>query len=318
MDANCFAWRASETPNPADLLSTALPEVPRPQRRNTWARAKWLLSLLLFFALPFIPSAANIVWTNTADGNWDATTNWSPHQVPGISDNAFITNNGTYIVTPDAVATVASFTLGGTSGTQTFANSGQTFTLNSASTVKPNGVFDMSGGTLAGAGNLAVNGTFNWTGGTMSGSGVTFANGGLTMDSSGVITPTTLNLTGGTLGGSNTVAASGRLTWTAGTMQDGGVTFASAGKARKARNRRRKSWRTTWQRFGNGKRDRRARCLGNAGRRAAGPKSLDLPCFRGFPSLANVITLSFFGRPAPTFGSVFGREHSLYRERCDL
>ena len=48
--------------------------------------------------------AADIVWTNTAGGNWSSTNNWSPNQVPGASDTAWITNNGTYTVTLNASA----------------------------------------------------------------------------------------------------------------------------------------------------------------------------------------------------------------------
>jgi len=133
---------------------------------------------------PFRLRAADIVWTN-ASGNWNAAANWSPNQVPGAADNAFITNNGTYTVTLNAAATVASLTVGGASGIQTFTNSAQTLTLNGASTVNANGVFGLgSSGTLTGAGDLTINSPFNWTGGTISGASRLFANGGLTLSGS--------------------------------------------------------------------------------------------------------------------------------------
>jgi len=34
--------------------------------------------------------AADIVWTNTAGGNWSTAANWDPNQVPGSGDTAWI------------------------------------------------------------------------------------------------------------------------------------------------------------------------------------------------------------------------------------
>jgi hypothetical protein len=81
--------------------------------------------LCLFLPLIFLlvacgkSSAAGIVWTNTAGGNWNAATNWNPNQLPGVSDTAIITNDGTYTVTVNISPTIASLVLGGNSGTQT-------------------------------------------------------------------------------------------------------------------------------------------------------------------------------------------------------
>ncbi len=108
--------------------------------------------------------AVDIVWTNTAGGNWSSTNNWSPNQVPGASDTAWITNNGIYTVALDASAAVASLALGGTSGQQTLANNGYNLTLNQASAINPNGVFSLNG-VLAGTGLLTVQGQFLWNGG---------------------------------------------------------------------------------------------------------------------------------------------------------
>ncbi len=55
--------------------------------------------------------AADIYWTNLNGGVWNATNNWSPNQVPGAGDNAFIVSNansGTCTVTLNAAATVNS------------------------------------------------------------------------------------------------------------------------------------------------------------------------------------------------------------------
>ena len=116
---------------------------------------------LILILLLIVPTsrAADIVWTNTAGGNWGTAANWNPNQVPGSADNAFITNSGTYTVTVSANASVASFNLGGSSGTQSLTVSGGTFTNNGASTSSANGVLNLSGGTLSG-------GTVNLSGGT--------------------------------------------------------------------------------------------------------------------------------------------------------
>lgn len=117
--------------------------------------------------------AAEIAWTSANSGNWSTAANWSPNQVPGGSDNVFITNNGTYTVTIDANASVNTLTAGGSSGTQTLSLSSGTFTINGATTVGTNASLALSGGTLAGVGDVTVTGTLSWTGGTMSGSGKT-------------------------------------------------------------------------------------------------------------------------------------------------
>jgi hypothetical protein len=52
--------------------------------------------------------AAPITWTNANGGNWSAAVNWSPNQVPGNSDDAIITNAGTYTVKLDISPTVNS------------------------------------------------------------------------------------------------------------------------------------------------------------------------------------------------------------------
>ncbi len=133
-----------------------------------------------------LSQAADIVWTNLAGGNWNNPTNWSPNLIPGATDNAFITNSGTYTVTLNVAASVTNLTLGATNGTQTFIISSPTFTLNGDSFVGTNGIFKLDGGaTLTGVGNLNVAGTFNWTGGTMSGTGKTVITNGAALNVTG-------------------------------------------------------------------------------------------------------------------------------------
>src|SRR5437879_1708548 len=59
------------------------------------------LCLALLCATAISGHAADITWTNVSGGNWSTAANWSPNQVPGAGDNAFITNNGTYTATLD-------------------------------------------------------------------------------------------------------------------------------------------------------------------------------------------------------------------------
>src|ERR1035438_3550186 len=89
--------------------------------------------------------SATIVWTNSASGNWNSAKNWSPNQVPLAADDAVITNNGTYPVTLNVSASVASLTLGGASGTQSFVLNANTLTLNGASTVGADGAWTAGG-----------------------------------------------------------------------------------------------------------------------------------------------------------------------------
>jgi hypothetical protein len=131
---------------------------------------------------------ADIVWTNTAGGNWNVINNWWPNQVPSTNDVAWITNNGTYIVTLNANATLSGLGLGGTSGTQTFNHATYTLTLNGPGNVSSKGVYSLaSGAALTGSGALTLDGRLNWTGGTIGGAGaslVVTANGGLTISGS--------------------------------------------------------------------------------------------------------------------------------------
>jgi len=141
---------------------------------------KSIITVFLLAAFGYtVANAATINWTNTVGGNWSAATNWSPNQVPGSSDNAVITTNGSYVVTLDTSPTVGSLTLGGTSGTQTLTNAGNTLTLNNASVVNANGVLALGGGRLSGVGALTVNGQFNWISGSIETSTLTVATNGV-------------------------------------------------------------------------------------------------------------------------------------------
>lgn len=122
--------------------------------------------------------AADIIWTNNSGGNWNATINWSPNQVPGPADNALITSDGTYAVLLNIDTTNAALVLGAASGTQTLVNKGFTLALTNGSAVNSNGVFKLVGGgttKFAGlfnnSGSVQVlNGTLELGGGDSTGS----------------------------------------------------------------------------------------------------------------------------------------------------
>ncbi len=73
------------------------------------------------------PSAAHAsgctdTFTNTAGGSWSTGSNWSKKAAPSTTEEACITEPGTYTVTLSASSvSVKSLTLGGSSGTQTLA-----------------------------------------------------------------------------------------------------------------------------------------------------------------------------------------------------
>src|ERR1039458_9235454 len=140
-----------------------------------------LLLLVVLCAAAHSIHAANIVWTNTAGGNWSVTANWNPNQVPAASDTAVITTDGDYTVTLDVSATVGGLVLGTTSGssTQTFLIDGQTFTLDGQSVVNSSGQFHLSGGPITFSGILTNYGTVVWSNGDLNGFNVQIDNYGL-------------------------------------------------------------------------------------------------------------------------------------------
>src|SRR5690242_19891461 len=84
--------------------------------------------------------AAVISWTNTAGGNWSVASNWKPNQMPGVADDVVITASGTYTVALNVDATVASFSLGGGSGTNALLSNGHNLTVTNSGTINARGV----------------------------------------------------------------------------------------------------------------------------------------------------------------------------------
>ncbi len=128
-----------------------------------------------FFALAFLfvlssveTHAVTRSWTNTAGGNWFASTNWTPNGVPTGVDVAFITNNGTYTVTIlTGAVTVATINLGGASGTQTLLNGTTSgLAVTNAGTVRANGILSVTNGGLQGNVTVQSGGQLNFSGGS--------------------------------------------------------------------------------------------------------------------------------------------------------
>ena len=128
--------------------------------------------------------ATDLVWIG-ATGNWNVAGNWSPAQIPTAADNAWITNNGTYVVTVPAgsSATASSIVVGGVSGSQTLAIDRATATVGAASAVNSNGVLTLlvAQTVVTGGGDLTVSGLLNWGNGTISGTGALNITGAGTM-----------------------------------------------------------------------------------------------------------------------------------------
>lgn len=144
--------------------------------------------------------AMDIHWAKPVNGSWSMASNWSPAQVPGAADRAFIDAAGAspYTVTLSTEASVGCVIVG-TSTTSTSPQQsltlvqGSVLTLGTslgASQVQHSGLLGMSG-TVNG-GDLHVYGTMLWSGGTINGTGTLF------VGKTGI-----LNLTGGSVAGAS-------------------------------------------------------------------------------------------------------------------
>ena len=113
----------------------------------------------------FPAHAAIRVWLNPVSGGWSVATNWSGGAVPVSSDDAYITNNGTFTVTNDAGASFATLTLGGVGGTQSLNWSSGS--LSGSTTIGANGVLNLVGlGAKNLFGAITNNGQVVWNSGS--------------------------------------------------------------------------------------------------------------------------------------------------------
>ena len=174
-------------------------------RCHRWQKTIFSTGVLLL-ALAGRAWATDISWTNTSGGYWTNYRSWNPNIVPGFTDNAYITNSGTYTVTNNSASIVNNVFIGGSNGTQTLLISGVAVTLTNlffpqtnGSLIGPQGVLTLSGTTasLSLGGPLTVAGTFNWSGGTIGGAAaLTVATNGLLQilsASSNVLSTTVFN-----------------------------------------------------------------------------------------------------------------------------
>jgi hypothetical protein len=169
-------------------------------------------------------------WTNSSGGAWENPANWSRGVVPGPLDDVVITLPGTYQISVNSDLTIASLTLGASSGTQTLS-SNHNITLGLTSTIGPNGVLDLSGGTLTIDEDLRGTGEVGFIGGTVNVQG-SYDITGTTRVTAGVnfndMSSTGSLLLSGTLGGTGILNVTGLLSWTAGTMTGTGTTVAAS------------------------------------------------------------------------------------------
>lgn len=178
------------------------------------------ISILIIPLVAALNARADLIsWTNTAGGNWNVPANWNPNRVPSTNDTAVITSAGTYTVTLNTDPVIAGLVVGGITGTQTLATSGNTLTLNGEGTVNANGGLNLSGTTpLSGTNRLTLAGVITWRYGAIdtnaavnvvAGGQVLISSGGInhaktlhgTLTNNGVITwqPTGNFIIGGTL-----------------------------------------------------------------------------------------------------------------------
>ena len=144
-------------------------------RRSVWAAVVVLASARA--------RAATVTWTGGVDGNWSTPGNWDVG-VPNSGDDAVITLDGTYTVTLDVDTTVASLTLGGSTGTQTLLLASHSLELDGASAIGATAVLDMNSGVLTAMAPLTVTGVFDWAGGTVQGAIAIGASGSLLVNGS--------------------------------------------------------------------------------------------------------------------------------------
>ena len=129
-----------------------------------------IVLVMIFGALTALPAAASgctDTWTNTAGGSWFIGANWSKGTVPTSTDEACVTESGTYTVSMtetsgSGTVTLKSLTVGAASGKQTLIE-GASFSLDAVLTtsagvsVAANGVLELTN-TEAGNNTVKLNG----------------------------------------------------------------------------------------------------------------------------------------------------------------
>lgn len=116
-----------------------------------------IVGLGLLASAPTV-NAASIFWANPVTGNWSVASNWSPPQVPGPTDVAFINVAGNYIVTADVNIDVQRIFIGNLTGVQTLIVDNKTVALGSSiTTITLGGAMRLRNGTtVSGSGSITA------------------------------------------------------------------------------------------------------------------------------------------------------------------
>ena len=146
--------------SPLEIMNVEIREVAPLRRHPTSARSARiprdgfvqmastraiLITALILLGFTGRATAASISWTNAAGGVWTNAVNWSPNQVPGVADIAWITNAGSFTVALPVSAQVAGLELGGGGGAPTLNQTAGTLTVGGNSTVRAGGRFSSAG-----------------------------------------------------------------------------------------------------------------------------------------------------------------------------
>ena len=179
-------------------------------------------------------SACTDSWTNAGGGDWSDSGNWSSG-VPTSASQVCITLAGTYtveITAADGTETVAGFTIGGASGTQTLQiDVSAQLTVNGTSSNQANGAISNQGTFL-----VPTNQAFNEGAGTTSGNAITISNAFLNFTGGGgaasfVITNVgSTNVTGSTSSVESVELVSASVSW-AGPSTNAGTISAAGGSS---------------------------------------------------------------------------------------
>ncbi len=123
-----------------------------------------LLMVMLAFAgaIAVHAGSVNSSW-NGGTGNWNQAADWTPSGVPnnggGNTYNVTIDSGGSDLVTLNQNATVASLTLGGTTGSSTLQNlsgTAENLTVTGAGTINGTGVLEFANASTLAFGSLTV------------------------------------------------------------------------------------------------------------------------------------------------------------------
>ena len=144
-----------------------------------------LAGLAVLLAAPAQAQTCTHNWTDATGGDWNVASNWDTGTVPGPTDDACITLDGTYTVTNNTAPQISvnSFTLGAASGTQTL-DTDEGVAISAASTIGANGRWEWrigaltGGATLTNSGFIEILGFFNGPLRTIEGLGTELVNEG--------------------------------------------------------------------------------------------------------------------------------------------